>query len=389
MEYQPTGAKHLLRRMGFVLISVVVLGMFLLSPAQAQQDVPTATLELMLEGPNRPVEMVQAPDGRFFYAQQNGRIYVIEDWTLAEQPVLNISSRTPVTAIERGLLGMTLDPNFAVNQYIYVIYTMEDTGGNAIVSRFQLMDDHDATIESELVLLDIPQPYADHNGGQLVFGPDGYLYVGVGDGGGPPEAGVTAQDRSNLLGSILRIDVHNDTDEPYGIPADNPFISNRRGLPEIWLYGFRNPWRFSFDSVSGDLYIADVGHTLYEEINLFRAGSTPGLNYGWNYYEGPERMGNVVLASHEQAIYSYPHRGGCAAIGGFVYRGEQIPALDGYYLYTDYCNRDIWWLRQIDGVWETEVLIEHDLQFVTFVQDNEGELYVVSEFGEIFKLVEA
>lgn len=349
---------------------------------------PPVALALKMAGLPRPVDMVQLPDGDFWLATQRGQVFLIRDWERQDR-ILDIGYRTPVTAIERGLLGIVLDPQFTENRYFYTVYVPEPSQ-NTVVSRFEYIpDDIDATEATEHILLDIPQPYADHNGGQLVFGPDGYLYVGVGDGGGPEASGVNAQDITNLLGTILRIDVRGG--DSYTVPLDNPFaIGNLRGeLPEIWLYGFRNPWRFSFDAETGDLYIADVGNNLYEEINVWRAGSPAGLNYGWNFYEGPERKGDIVLAQHELPAFSYPHRGGCAAIGGYVYRGEAIDGLQGYYLYADYCNRNLWWLRESNGVWQSEVLLEFDERIISFTQDNERELFVLTEAGSVHQIVAA
>lgn len=373
---------------GAVLCTLI--GMFMYAPmirAQDGEDAPSPiALEVILEGSRRPVAMADAGDGTVYIAYQYGLVQTFYNWQEGEE-LLNIISDAPVLAIERGLLGFALDPDFANNGYFYVLYTAEYEL-KTIVSRFQRGDNPGETYDSQEILIELEQPFDDHNGGQMAFGPDGYLYIAFGDGGGPEDPNDLAQDLQNLYGTVIRIDVS--SGEGYSIPTDNPFVlgaNNER--PEIWLYGFRNPWRFSFDRATGDLYIADVGNDEYEEINVFRSDEQPGGNYGWSEYEGPARRGDVVIANVRHAAYAYPHTEGCAVIGGYVYRGTAIPAVEGYYLYSDYCHRDIWALYEQDGEWVAEKILDTTYRIYSFGEDQNGEIYALVDDGTILKVVAA
>jgi glucose/arabinose dehydrogenase len=279
---------------------------------------------------------------------------------------------------EQGLLGLAFHPQYQENGRFFINYT--DVNGDTVIARFQVSDDPDiADLSSEEALLGVDQPFANHNGGVAAFGPDGYLYLGLGDGGSQGDPMENAENTNVLLGKILRIDV--DSADPYAIPADNPFGN------EVWAYGLRNPWRFSFDKSTGDLYIGDVGAGDWEEIDFLPAGSPGGANFGWDHREGahdfegggPEGMIDPV------AEYSHPE-GGCSVTGGFVYRGS-MPEWNGIYLYGDYCTGMIWGLLNTDGGWQNQLLFDMDVTITSFGQDQNSELYLLSDNGGVFRLV--
>jgi glucose/arabinose dehydrogenase len=353
--------------------------------------------ELVLTDILQPVVLTQPDDGsgRFFIAIRRGLIRVMENGVLLETPFLDLRDRSiqEFESIEQGLLGMAFHPNYAVNGFFYVYYV--DTGQNIVVSRFQVSadDPNRADPDSEHRLLGIIKPAADHNGGNLVFGPDGYLYLGTGDGGIQRDPYGHAQSLDSLLGKILRLDV--DHGEPYGIPPDNPF-ANAAGLDEIFGFGMRNPWRFSFDALTGDLYIADVGHKETEEVDFIPAGSPGGFNLGWNHYEGFdfytlfEEPPVPPLPDHTPPIWTYSHGSGgrCAVVGGYVYRGSDLPALLGMYLFGDFCSGEIWGLRPgPDGNWAAETLFDTSFTISSFSVDARNEIYLLTLTNEIYKLV--
>jgi glucose/arabinose dehydrogenase len=328
--------------------------------------------------------------GRLFIASQGGRIYLVQDGQLLPEPFLDISDRSSPMGggySERGLLGVAFHPQFAQNGYFYVNFT--DGSGNTHISRFQVSPDdpNRADPASELRLLFVEQPYPNHNGGGLTFGPDGYLYIALGDGGSAGDPQGNGQSLQTLLGKVLRIDV--DGGQPYAIPADNPFASGG-GLAEIWAYGLRNPWRIAFDGLTGDLYIADVGQNQYEEVNVQPAGSPGGMNYGWDFREGqhsyegapPESLALV------DPMTEYTHAQGCSITGGVVYRGQALPEWNGVYLYGDYCSGLIWGLLPApDGGWQNMLLFESGFTISSFGVDDAGEVYVTNYgSGEVFRL---
>lgn len=336
------------------------------------------TWQPLVSGLQRPVDLQPDGSGRMFVIEKVGRFRIIENNQLIETPFLDISDRVGSRGNEQGLLGLALHPQYQENGRFFVNYTNLD--GNTVIARFQVSDDPNvADPASEVQLLGIDQPFANHNGGGLVFGPDGYLYAGMGDGGSQGDPNGNGQNTGVLLGKILRLDV--DSAEPYVVPADNPFGN------EIWAYGLRNPWRLSFDKANGDLYIGDVGQNQWEEIDFLPAGSPGGTNFGWDHREGahdfegggPEGMIDPV------AEYSHPE-GGCSITGGFVYRGS-MPEWNGIYLYGDYCTGMIWGLINTDGGWQNQLLFDTDLTITSFGQDASGELYLVSDNGGIYRLV--
>jgi len=325
-----------------------------------------------------PVSIVNAADGtnRLFIVEQSGRIHIIQNSNLLSTPFLTITSRVSCCG-ERGLLGLAFPPNFAAKQYFYVNYT--NTNGNTVVSRFHVTSSPDsADPNSEEILLTVMQPFSNHNGGQLQFGPDGYLYIGMGDGGSGGDPQNRAQNPAELLGKILRIDSESNLTQ-YQIPPSNPFVGNTAYRPEIWALGLRNPWRFSFDRLTKDLLLADVGQNEWEELNWQSAESTGGENYGWRIMEGTHCY-NPGSGCNQTGltlpIAEYSHSLGCSITGGYRYRGLQFPNLYGVYLYADYCSGRIWGLRGNSPAWETTQLTDTPYQITTFGEDEQGELYV-------------
>lgn len=325
----------------------------------------------------RPVDLQPDGSGRLFIVEKIGHIHVYQNGALVDAPFLNIEDRVNDDSNEMGLLGLAFHPDFTQNGYFYVNYT--GSGGDTFVSRFQASGDS-ADPSSELNLLRISQPFRNHNGGALTFGPDGYLYIGTGDGGSAGDPQGNGQSLNTLLGKILRIDV--DSAQPYAIPADNPFGN------EIWHYGLRNPWRISFDTLTGDLYIADVGQNVWEEINVAPAGSRGGLNFGWDYYEGNhEYEPKNVAGEYAFPAVEYSHaEGGCSVTGGYVYRGS-MPEWNGIYLYGDYCTGYVWGLINVNGQWQARLMFEANIRITSFGQDESGEIYLLGDGGEVLQLV--
>lgn len=316
---------------------------------------------------------------------------MVEGGHVREAPFLDITDRVGNRGNEQGLLGLAFHPGFARMPYVYVNYT--DRGGNTVIARYSAQG-NSADPASERVLLRIRQPFANHNGGEMTFGPDGYLYIGLGDGGSQGDPLGNAQNTRVLLGKILRIDV--DSGAAYGIPPGNPYAgspANAGGLPEVWAYGLRNPWRFSFDKGSGDLYIADVGQNDWEEVDFVPAGAFGGANFGWNYFEGNHPYAGVPNAATHLIgpIAEYRHAdGGCAIIGGYVYRGE-LPTWRGIYLFGDNCSGKIWGLigagASAPGLTpQVKLLFETGATISSFGQDQAGEVYLADLSGSIYRL---
>ena len=338
----------------------------------------------VVSGLDSPVDIQFPPDGsgRMFVLEQAGRIRVVVNGQLANTPFLDITGQVGSRGNEQGLLGLAFHPRYAENGNFYVNYT--DTNGNTVIARFHAQGDA-ADPASESVLLRVDQPFANHNGGVLAFGPDGYLYAGLGDGGAADDPFGNGQKLGTLLGKILRIDL--DHGDPYTIPADNPFGN------EIWAYGLRNPWRISFDSGTGDLYIADVGQDVWEEID-FSGHNAPGLNYGWKYFEGSHAYIGRPAATEKMTypVAEYSHNeGGCSVTGGYVYRGAALPEWLGIYLYGDYCTGKLWGLihsTDPSGAlnWRSQLLFETGLNITTFGRDPAGEIYVAGRNGTIYRL---
>ena len=339
----------------------------------------------------RPVFLTFLDDGtdRLFVVLQQGRIMVFPNKKDAKTTIfLDIEDRVNSAGNEEGLLGLAFDPDFKNKGYFYVYYTANPPR-RSVVSRFSVLanDPNKADRASELVILEVAQPYSNHNGGMIAFGPDRYLYIGLGDGGSGGDPHGNGQNRATLLGSILRIDVSKSSkEEKYGVPPDNPFIGQGNFKGEIWAYGLRNPWRFSFDRVTGVLWAGDVGQNAIEEVDVI----TIGGNYGWNIMEGsrcyPPSVSNCNREGLKLPIAEYTHDDGCSITGGYVYRGSKIKSLYGAYVYGDYCSGKVWALRY-DGSKVTEhlELIDSDLQISSFGEDKDGELYMLAFDNKIYR----
>lgn len=327
-------------------------------------------------GLDRPVDVESAYDGsgRLFIIEKYGAIRIFKDGLLLDQPFLNIDDRVNDSGNEMGLLGMAFHPDFEQNGFFYVNYTGE--GGHTRISRFHATGDT-ADPASETVLMVIDQPFSNHNGGAVVFGPDGYLYLGLGDGGAAGDPFKNGQNTSALLGKILRIDVNKG--DPYSAPADNPFGN------EVWAYGLRNPWRMSFDRATGDLWIGDVGQNQYEEIDYLPAGSPGGANFGWSLMEGLHGYDGEAGPGLLLPAVEYSHAQGCSVTGGYVYRGS-MPEWNGIYLYGDYCSGKVWGLILSNGQWQSQVLFEAGVTITSFGEDETGELYLTSDNGGVYIL---
>lgn len=350
---------------------------------------PAISLVPFLDGVANVVQVTHAGDstGRVFVVQQAGYVRLVIGGVLQTTRFLDIHTKV-VAGGEQGLLSIAFPPGFTAKQYFYVNYTRAGDGAT-VVSRVPVsVDPNVADPAGEQVLLVIPQPYANHNGGQLAFGPDdGYLYIGMGDGGSGGDPENRAQNPLSPLGKILRIDVESGAN-PYAVPPSNPHFGDPAWLPEIWALGVRNPWRFSFDRLTADLYIADVGQSAYEEVDFQPAGSPGGQNYGWRIMEGLHcyNPNPCDPAGLTLPVAEYPHGPGCSVTGGFVYRGSASPALAGVYFFGDYCSGQIWGLRQTAGQWETRLLLDSSVSITCFGEDEAGEVYVGGYTGQVFRI---
>jgi glucose/arabinose dehydrogenase len=365
-------------------------------PSPAPFLTPPTALELEQVFPSLDMEnmvfLTHAGDGtdRLFLVLQEGRILVFPNGQDPEEPetFLDIQDQT-ILSSEEGLLGLAFDPDYETNRRFYVYYS----AGNprrSVVSRFTTLPDdpNRADPNSESAIMEVPQPFANHNGGMIAFGPDGYLYIGLGDGGSGGDPLGHGQSTDTLLGSLLRIDVTApEGDAPYSIPPDNPFIDGG-GNSEIWAYGLRNPWRFSFDRATGRLWLADVGQRDYEEVNLIVRGG----NYGWNLMEGffcyPSGGTGCGGQGFVPPVAAYDHSLGCSVSGGYVYRGPRLPALQGYYLYADFCSGRLWGMRY-DGPRGPEgpvLFADTGLRISSFGEDEAGEVYLLDYDGGIYRL---
>jgi glucose/arabinose dehydrogenase len=394
----------------------------------AAQPLPKVKLHPVFPGVtmDHMVWMSEAPDGsgRFFIVGQDGRILIANKGTDGSNSLefLNITNREPASAYEEGLLSIAFHPGFKTNSLFYIYYNQVNSNQNSLYPRRSVIselkvaadDTNRADLKSERIVLEVPQPYANHKGGQLTFGPDGYLYLGLGDGGLGGDPFNNAQNSAALLGKMLRIDVNGRTTIqrgkdtitlPYGIPPDNPFVGepDLNGLGarrEIYAWGLRNPWRYSFDRQTGQIWAGDVGQDLWEEVDIIVKGG----NYGWNVCEGfhhykpgppgAQYIDPVIEYPHNPALLKesrFPRHGiGACIIGGYVYRGAQYPALQGVYLYADYALGTIFGLRYSEGkVTDYATLLEQPKNITSFAQDLAGELYVLTYDGHIYAITVA
>jgi glucose/arabinose dehydrogenase len=363
------------------------------SKTRAALNLNDAAIELrtVVEGLEQPLLVTNARDGsdRQFIVEQVGRIRIVRDGELLAEPFLDVSEFITAGG-EQGLLGLAFHPEYRANGRFFINYT--DLEGDTVVAEYQgdSAETDVASPDSARILLRVDQPYANHNGGALAFGPDGYLYIALGDGGSGGDPHNNGQRLDTMLGKLLRIDVDSTSgDLPYGIPADNPFVDRDGARPEIWAYGLRNPWRFAFDG--DDIWIGDVGQSQLEEINRMPA-ARPGLNYGWNVMEGDacyepptdcDRDGLVL------PVATYTHDDGCSVTGGYVYRGS-ISSLVGAYVFGDYCSGTVWAVDASGRAEQDPVqLLSTDYSISSFGLDERGELYVTDLGGTVLQIVEA
>ncbi|MDP1949298.1 MAG: PQQ-dependent sugar dehydrogenase [Nitrospirota bacterium] len=362
-------------------------------PAKAGAEVPTQSpsihlAPLVTAGLERPLFLTHAGDGsrRLFVVEQPGAIRIISQGVRREALFLDLRDRVLTDDTERGLLGLAFHPDYRRNGRFFVNYTRRPDGAT-VVAEYRRGGAPDAASRDERVLMVVMQPESNHNGGMLAFGPDGYLYIGLGDGGAWGDPGNRAQNLNELLGKVLRIDV--DHGDPYAIPEDNPF-AREGGRPEIYAVGLRNPWRFSFDFNSAELWVADVGQKKWEEVDLV----TRGGNYGWRVMEGSHCYNPATSCPTEGLalpVMEYRHEEGrCSIIGGYVYRGLAMPALRGAYLFGDYCSGEVFVFRQSDEGGKDAsptVLLKTGFRISSFGQDEEGEIYLLDHGGGIYRLI--
>jgi glucose/arabinose dehydrogenase len=350
----------------------------------------TVGLEVVGSGFESPLLVTGAGDGsgRLFVVEQGGVVWFVRDGERSDEAFLDISSMVS-SGGEQGLLGMAFHPEFPADPRFFVNYT--DVEGDTVIAEYAVdpADPDRADPSTARTLLTVDQPFANHNGGATVFGPDGYLYLGLGDGGSAGDPLESGQSLDTLLGKVLRIDVDAGSGgEPYAIPPDNPFVDRRNALPEIWHYGLRNPWRFSFDPATDDLWIGDVGQNIFEEVDVARSNEG-GLNFGWNTMEGPECYDPFLDCDRTGLtlpVAAYEHQEDrCTIVGGHVYRGDAQPALRGGYVFADYCSGEVFLL---DAQQPGEIVLALDAEGLlsSFGVDDEGELYVTDLGGDVMRV---
>lgn len=347
--------------------------------------IPSIAYEQVATGFEQPVQITNAGDGnnRLFIVEKTGQIRIIQNKTVLPDVLLNLSEQVS-TGSEQGLLGLAFPPDFSDKKVFYVNFTNKEGVGNTVIARYSVsaQNPNTADPDSGVQILSITQPFTNHNGGHLTFGPDGLFYIATGDGGGGGDPSNNAQNTNSLLGKILRVDV--DAAEPYSIPSGNTFNN------EVFAWGLRNPWRFSFDRSTGDLYIADVGQDAREEIN-FSPVNQNGGNYGWKIMEGSEcfRSENCNRENLILPVAEYGHSAGdCSVTGGYVYRGSEFPSLQGVYLYGDFCSGKIRAIKNINGQFVQQDLIDTPFQISSFGEDEAGNIYFADfESGAIYKIV--
>ena len=351
-------------------------------------DPPALAIEPVVSGLSSPISIAPVPDGRLLVNERGGRVVVVDPGTGELETALDIGDRV-LGQREQGLLGLALHPDWPEDSTVIVHYT--DRQERTTLSRFETASVEPLVIDpaSEAVLLRLDQPFPNHNGGQVAFGPDGFLYVGLGDGGSGGDPMGNGQDPGTLLGTILRIDVDGaDDPRPYAVPADNPFVDGG-GAPEVVLYGLRNPWRFSFDRATGDLWIADVGQNAYEEVNRVDPAADAGGNLGWNVLEASHCYADAGCSSEGfiGPVSEYGRDQGCSVTGGHVYRGKAIDGLAGWYLFGDHCTGTVFGIRSdVDELTAPRPLLETDAAITSFGEDAAGELYLADLGGTVYRI---
>jgi glucose/arabinose dehydrogenase len=403
METKPAWFKYRIVITGLIVFVVVLIGILTVllwykpsAPATPVVDSKVSLVQpsLVTEGLSSPTSIAATPDSadkRLFVVEQAGTIRVIdESKQLNAEPFLDLSAKV-LSGGEMGLLGLVFHPLFAQNGYFYVNYIDKDQ--QTVIARYTVSGGSGtANIASETILFTLKQPYKNHNGGALAFGPDGYLYIALGDGGSAGDPDNRAQNKDTYFGKIVRVDVTKG--DPYVVPPNNPFINDSGSKPEIWAYGLRNPWRISFDKETGDLYIADVGQGQLEEINLQKASSSGGENYGWRCYEGNQPY--VTDGCKDKSAYTFPileynhEEERCSVTGGYVYRGSQYPGLTGKYFYGDYCNGQLFYAENKNDRWSNVLAAQTSYSISTFGQGSDGELYFADfDTGSIYHIQDA
>ena len=369
------------RRMRFLAAAVLLLS----TTTAAAQEI---ALRQIASGLDMPVALTHANDSRLFVTLQRGQVVIYDGTRILPTPFLDIRSLVRCCD-ERGLLSVAFHPRYGENGIFFVYYT--DAQGDIVIARYEVSSDPNrADPASGSIVLEISHPtFGNHNGGQLAFGPDGFLYIGTGDGGGGGDPSNNAMNLQSLLGKLLRIDV--DGGSPYGVPSSNPFVGRSDARREIWAIGLRNPWRFSFDRETGDLWIADVGQGSWEEIDFQPRSSIGGENYGWRRMEGTHCFNpstNCNQSGLVLPVIEYNHSGGaCSVTGGHRYRGSRFPRLAGSYIYGDYCNGVIWGaVPRTNGTWNPRELFNATFEISSFGEDVNGEIYVVDHGGRIFQI---
>lgn len=369
--------------MNRILIFYCSFFLFIILPdIEAQNEIK---LTKLVGGLSKPLFITNAGDERLFVVEQAGKIKIIQGNKVEAEPFLNITDRVNSRNNEQGLLGLAFHPEYKKNGLIYVNY-ISNGANRTIVSRFNLIPGNSNKVDSlsEKILLVINQPFSNHNGGCLNFGPDGYLYIGMGDGGSANDPQGNGQNKKTMLAKMLRIDIN--TNNSYEIPTTNPFVNDTSYLPEIWALGLRNPWRWSFDRLNGDLWIGDVGQDTWEEVDYTPASSNGGENYGWRCYEGLADFNQTACSSKNNFVFPiqvYKHNvnaDGCSITGGYVYRGLTCSYLYGQYIYADYCSGYIWAIKKLEGIKDSfvnrKIYQFAKNQISSFGEDVHGEMYL-------------